>query len=197
MNKYKLLKTTACTIRSGGGHSHMSVDIKCLSIDPLFYADPTPNDPLFLFSPHPMTPFFNFFSQILHRNCKFLHTEWPPFLGVQTKKASIFLVPTPNDPFFRRNLTLNAPYIRSPVGTCTSLSYLSAPPPGIRYVTESWGWWGKCLCFSPSEDYQCYWYWRTISTIYSSPFEFWIYCNRVSRRSHTLRDFYLAVPSFA
>ena len=45
---------------SQGGHSHMLVDIKCLSIDPLFYADPTPNDPLFSFSPHPMTPFFHF-----------------------------------------------------------------------------------------------------------------------------------------
>ena len=33
------------------GHSHMSVDIKCLSLDPFFYADLAPNDPLFLFSP--------------------------------------------------------------------------------------------------------------------------------------------------
>ena len=30
----------------------------------------------------------------------FLHTEWPPFLGAHTKKAPIFLVPTPNDPLF-------------------------------------------------------------------------------------------------
>ena len=55
-----------------GEHSHMLVDIKCLSITPLFYADPTPNDPLFLFSPHPMTPFFPVLYQILHKNCKFL-----------------------------------------------------------------------------------------------------------------------------
>ena len=55
------------------GHSHMSVDIKCLSIDPLFYADHTPNDPLSLFSPHPVTPFFPLLYQILHTNCKFLH----------------------------------------------------------------------------------------------------------------------------
>ena len=54
-----------CTKTPPGGHSHMSVEIKCLSLDPLFYADPTPNDPLFLFSPHPMTPFFPLLYQIL------------------------------------------------------------------------------------------------------------------------------------
>ena len=32
-------------------------------------------------------------------------------------------------PFFQRNLTLNAPFFPFPVGTCTSLSYSSAPPP--------------------------------------------------------------------
>ena len=31
-------------------------------------------------------------------------------------------------PFFQQNLTSNAPYFCSPVGTCTSLSYSSAPP---------------------------------------------------------------------
>ena len=54
----------------------------------------------------------------------FLHTEWPPFSGVHTKKDPIFLVPTPNDPFFWRNFTPDAPCFHSPVGTCTSLSYL-------------------------------------------------------------------------
>ena len=108
----------------------MSVDIKCLSTDPPFLHRSYTQWPTFLFSPHPMTPFFPLLYQILHENgkffarfarilrnltilwqfqqkiCKFcleiafLHTEWPPFLGVHTKKAPIFLVPTPNDPLF-------------------------------------------------------------------------------------------------
>ena len=56
-----------------GGHSHMSVDIKCLLTDPpLFYTDLTPNDPPFFLSPHPMTPFFPLSYQFLHTNCKCL-----------------------------------------------------------------------------------------------------------------------------
>ena len=43
------------------------------------------------------------------------------------KKPPFFWCPHQMTPFFRRNLTPNAPYFRSPVGTCTSLSYLSAP----------------------------------------------------------------------
>ena len=39
---------------------------------------------------------------------------------------------TPNDPFFLRNPTPNAPCFRSPVGTYPSLSYSSAPPPGVE-----------------------------------------------------------------
>ena len=50
------------------------------------------------------------------------------FLGVHTKRDPPFsLVPTPNDPLVSINLTPNAPYFRSQVGTCTSLSYSSAP----------------------------------------------------------------------
>ena len=144
----------------GGGHSHMSVDIKCLSIDPLFYADPTPNDPLF-YSVHTLwPPFFHFcikfyikianfcalsphfekFNdfvailtenlQILPWNCIIAHWMTPIFWESTPKKPPFFLVLTPNDPLFRRNLTLNSPFFRSPVGTCTSLSYLSAPPRG-------------------------------------------------------------------
>ena len=77
--------------------------------------------------------------QILPWNSIFAH--WmTPFLGVHTKKAPICLVPTPNDPFFRRNLTTpNAPYFRSPVGTCTSLSYLSAPGGCAARISEVWG----------------------------------------------------------
>ena len=45
-------------------------------------------------------------------------SEKPPFFGAHWHRMT---------PFFRRNFTPNAPYFRSPVGTCTSLSYLSAP----------------------------------------------------------------------
>ena len=62
---------------------NLSVDIKCLSIDPLFYADPTPNDPLFFIIPllFFLLSFFPFFFLV----CFILifgffgfpfHTEW-------------------------------------------------------------------------------------------------------------------------
>ena len=106
---------------------------------PLFYADPTPNDPLFLFSPHPMTPLFPLLYQILHKNCKFcalrVHFEkfkdflWqfkqkickfclenafctlndPHFWESTPKKPTFFRCPQRMTPFFRRNLTPNAP----------------------------------------------------------------------------------------
>ena len=70
-----------------GGHFHMSVDIKCLSIDihmsvdikglsidPFFRRSYT-NDRLYLFSPQPMTPLFSLLYQILHTNCKFLRAS--------------------------------------------------------------------------------------------------------------------------
>ena len=115
--------------RRGGGHSHMSVDIKCLSIDPLFLRRSYTNDPLFLFSPQPMTPFFPLLYQILHKianfcalrahfekfndfvailtenlqilpwNCIFAHWMTPIF-GSPNQKSPLFLVPTPNDPLF-------------------------------------------------------------------------------------------------
>ena len=146
----------------GGGHSHMLVDIKCLSMRPLFYADPTPNDPLFSFSPHPMTPFFPFLYHILHKIANFCalrahFEEFSDFVAILTfanfalklhfctlndphfwestpKKPPFFWCPHRMTPFFRRNLTPNAPYFRSPVGTYTPLSYLSAPPPGIWVI---------------------------------------------------------------
>ena len=122
-----------------GGHSHMSVDIKCLSIDPLFYADPTPNDPLFLFSPHLMTPFFPLLYQILHNNWNFcalrahfekfnnfcgnfkrkfanfalkLHfctLNEPHFWESTSEKPPFFWCPHRMTPFFLRNPTPNAP----------------------------------------------------------------------------------------
>ena len=133
------------------------VDIKCLAIDPLFYADPTPNDPLFYSVHTQWPPFFHFciqfyikianfcalrthfekfndFVAILTENfqilpwiCIFAHWMTPIFVSPHQKKSPFFWCPHRMIPFFRRNLTPNAPYFCSPVGTCTSLSYLSAP----------------------------------------------------------------------
>ena len=69
-----------------------------------------------------------------------------PIFGVHIKKEPIFFLffvffePIPNDPFFQRNLTPNAPYFFSPVGTCTPLSY-SGVHPGLC-MTE-WHVWFK------------------------------------------------------
>ena len=48
------------------GHSHMSVDIRCLSIDPHFLRQSYTQWPPFFFSPHPMTPFFPLLYQSSH-----------------------------------------------------------------------------------------------------------------------------------
>ena len=136
----------------------MSVDIKCLSIDPRFLRRSYTQWPPFFYSVHTRWPlFFHFcikfnikianFSalrahfekfngfvailienlQILLWNCIFAHWMTPHFWESIPKKPLFFWCTHRMTPFFRRNLTLNAPYFRSPVGTCTSLSYLSAP----------------------------------------------------------------------
>ena len=118
-----------------------------------------PNDPLF-YSVHTQWPlFFTLLYQILHKNrcvlrahfekfnnfvailtenlqilpwnCIFEHWMTPIFGSPLQKSPPFFWCPHRMTPFFRRNLTPNAPYFRSPaVGTCTSLSYLSAPGSG-------------------------------------------------------------------
>ena len=77
-------------------------------------------------------------SQILPWNCIFAHWMIPIFGSPHQKKAPFFWCPHRMTPFFWRNLTPNAPYFRSPVGTCTSLSYLSAPPRGIKKSLKSY-----------------------------------------------------------
>ena len=64
--------------------------------------------------------------QILPWNCIFAHWMTPIF-GSPHQKNLFFWCPHRMTPFFRWNLTPNAPYFCSPVGTCTSLSNLSAP----------------------------------------------------------------------
>ena len=53
-----------------GRHSHMSVDIKCLSIDPFYTPILHLMTPPFL-SPYSIFPFFPPLYQILHKNCTF------------------------------------------------------------------------------------------------------------------------------
>ena len=52
-----------------------------------------------------------------------------PILGVHIKKGPIFFLSPHRMILFQRDLTPNAPYFHSPLGTSTSLSYSSAPPP--------------------------------------------------------------------
>ena len=149
-----------------GGHSHVLVDIKCLSIDPLFF---TP-------TLHPMTPFFHSF-----------HTQWPPFfhfcikfyikianfcalrahfekfndfVAILTenlqimpwnytfahwitpisKKAPIFLVPTPNDPLFLTKFYTERPLF-SFSGRHLYVTFIFECPPGACYdnaVRPTW-----------------------------------------------------------
>ena len=59
------------------------------------------------------------------------------FLGVHIKKdPTFFWSPHQITPFFQRNLTPNAPYFHSLVGTCMSLSYSSDTPLAYRLCQE-------------------------------------------------------------
>ena len=125
----------------------MSVDIECLSIDPLtqwtlFFLQSILNDPFFPLCLSNFTIqiahfcalrahfekflfFFSFFFFVLSFflfffEIAFLHTKWPP---------NVLISPHWMTPFFQRNITPNSPYSRFPVGICTSLSYSSVPPP--------------------------------------------------------------------
>ena len=151
-----------CMCTGGGGHSHMSVDIKCLSVDPLFLRWSYTQRPPFLFGPHPMTPFFHFcikfyikianfcmlrahfekfndFVAILTENlqilpCNCIFTHWmTPILGVHTKKAPIFLVPTLNDPLFSTKSYTERPLF-SFSGRHLYVTFIFEWPPGICTV---------------------------------------------------------------
>ena len=141
----------------GRGHSHMSVDMKCLStIHPLFYANLTPNDPPFSFSPHPVTP-FSFFPlsyQILHTNSKFLHAlhafwEIYKFCGNFNIKLSNFDLKlhfcTLNDPHFCESTskrshflepTPNDPFFSTKPYTECRLLLLSGRHLSITFIFE-------------------------------------------------------------
>ena len=133
----------------------MSVDIKCLSIDPLFLRRSYTQWPLF-YSVHTQWPPFYHFCikfyikiakfndfvailtenlQILPWNLHFCTLNDPHFWESTPKKPPFFWCPHRMNPF-RRNLTLNAPYFCSLVGTCTSLSYLSAPPGTLMLLSR-------------------------------------------------------------
>ena len=65
-----------CYKKWGGGHSHMLLGINCLSLDPPFYANLTPNDHFFLQST-PNDPFFQFCKEfyIEMKNICVLHAQ--------------------------------------------------------------------------------------------------------------------------
>ena len=103
------------TPENKGGHSHMSVDIHYLSLDPHFYANLTPNGPLFSSGLHTQCPPFFFspnFEKFTHFaalliqnlqilawiwNCIFAHFMTPIY---PHQKRQHFLEPTLNDPLF-------------------------------------------------------------------------------------------------
>ena len=149
----------------------MSVDIKCLYRPPFlqrsytqwppFFLQSTPNDPFFnsrvkfyiqianfrVLRTHfekfinfvvTLTKTFEIFGLKLH-----FCTLNDPHFGSPHQKRPLFWCPHRITPFFLRNPTPwpNAPYFRSPLGTCTSLSYSSAhhtgsgvPPQGCSCV---------------------------------------------------------------
>ena len=126
-------------------HSHMSANIICLSIDPLFWCKSYTQWHCFYHSLHPLTPFFSKFqlkiSNFLHAPCAFgifcqflaksgkfslkfdqIYTKWPIFFKVHTKKGPVVGDPTFNDPHFSVKSYTECPYFCSLVGTYPSLS---------------------------------------------------------------------------
>ena len=148
-------------IEHGGPICRWIGPIDCLSLDPFFYADLTPNDPFFLQST-PSDPLFSTF--VSNLTCKwqifctlsanfekfknfaailtytkqiwleiaFLHTEFPSFLEVHTKKKTFFGFWSPHQmaPFFRRSLTPNAPYFHS---AHVRRFHIQVPPPPAKW----------------------------------------------------------------
>ena len=144
----------------------MLVDIKCLSKDPFYYANPTPNDPLFIQST-PNDPLFHFcikfyikianfcalrahfekFNnfeailtenlQILPWNCIFAHWMTPIF-GSPHQKSPHFLVPTPNDPLFSTKSYTECPLF-SFSGRHLYVTFIfECPPPRDNLHLQCW-----------------------------------------------------------
>ena len=132
------------------GNSHMSVDVKCLSIDPFFTPILHPWPP-FLFSPHPMTPFFHFCIKFYIQYCGYFNIKFAnfglklhfctlnePYLCESTpKKTPYFCSPHRITPslLLTKSYT-ECPYFSSPVGTYTSLSIIRVPPPPLILTLE-------------------------------------------------------------
>ena len=122
----------------------------------------TPNGPIFF---HFRIKFYIQIANVCSNfNMKFasiglkLHfcTLSDPIFGGPRQKGSHFFEPTSNDPLLQQNLAPNATYFRSPVGTCTSLSYLSAPSPREFGQTKHRA--SNCITRVPvtvQEDYLC------------------------------------------
>ena len=105
--------------------------------------------------------------QILPWNCIFAHWMTPNFESPHQKSPNFFWCPHRMTPFFRRHLTPNVPYFRSSVGTCTSLSYLSAPrafkgsssedvdPGDVDDWLDSFSRYSEFTSWNPQKKYAC------------------------------------------
>ena len=106
------------------GHSHMLVDIKCLSIDPPFFLNrPYTQWPPFFIQSTPNDPLFSLLYQILHKNCKFLRASrafWEilRFCGNLNRKCANSALKlhfcTLNDPHFWEPTPKKAPIFLVP-----------------------------------------------------------------------------------
>ena len=140
-------------------HSHRLVDIKCLSIYPLFWDNLTPNDPFFSFKPHPMTPFSTLVSNFTYKlqifacfacilrnlnilqqffiNIKFANFGLKlhfcilndPHFGSPHQKDPIFFEPTLNDPPFPTKSYTQCPLL-SFSGRHMYVPFICKYPPG-------------------------------------------------------------------
>ena len=133
----------------------MLMDIKCLSKDPLFYVDPTPNDPLFstsvsnfyiilhkncnFFALHAHFQNFKDFVAILTENlqtlCIFAHWMTPIFGSPHQKSPHFFGAHTEWPPFFDEILHRTPPifFLREAL---VSHFHIWEPPPGPLFIVE-------------------------------------------------------------
>ena len=162
---------------------------------PLFYADPTPKDLLFFIQSTPSDPLFfhfcvKFYIKIANFSALRAHFEKnsgnfnrkfanfalkfhfstlndPHFWESTSKKPPCFWCPHWMTPFFWRNVTPNAPYFRSPVGTSTLLSYLR-PPPGVL--------WNVRIMWHPNSGQYCLWNVQYFAKVYllTNKYSWWI-----------------------
>ena len=116
-----------------GGHSHMSADIICLSIDvPFFDANLTLNDPVIHYSPHPMTSFFSSKFQRKISIFRKFRSRCENFINFQLKMASFHSNLTqyiPNDLLFWEVYTKKGPFFLPMTPFFYDIIHRMPPPP--------------------------------------------------------------------